>query len=65
MTRKQSAPPATTSSAPTTHITRDRVPYRELGANWLARRHTPEHRDPRLTRQLERLGYTVTLEAAA
>lgn len=46
------------------HITRDRVSYRELGPDWLARRHTPEHRARRLTRQLEALGYTVTLEAA-
>jgi transposase len=45
------------------HIVSDRVPYRELGPDWLARRHTPEHRARRLTRQLEQLGYTVTLNA--
>jgi transposase len=47
------------------HIVRDRVPFRELGADWLARRHSPEHRARRLVRQLEALGLTVTLEAAA
>ncbi len=47
------------------HITRDRVPFRELGADWLARRHSPEHRTRRLVRQLEALGHTVTLETAA
>src|SRR5436309_117777 len=47
------------------HIVRDRVPFRELGADWLARRHSVEHRTHRLVRQLEALGHTVTLEAAA
>ncbi len=47
------------------HITRDRVPFRELGPDWLARRHSPEHRTRRLLRQLEALGHTVTLEATA
>src|SRR6266540_1070772 len=47
------------------HITRDRVPFRELGADWLARRHSVEHRTRRLVRQLEALGHTVTLETAA
>jgi transposase len=47
------------------HITRDRVPFRELGPDWLARRHSVEHRTRRLVRQLEALGHTVTLEAAA
>jgi transposase len=47
------------------HITRDRVPFRELGADWLARRHSVEHRTRRLVRQLEALGHTVTLEATA
>jgi transposase len=37
------------------HITRDHVPYRELGPEWLARR---------LVKQLEALGHRVTLEAA-
>jgi transposase len=47
------------------HIVRDRVPYREPGPDWLARRHSVEHRTRRLVRQLEALGHKVTLEAAA
>ena len=47
------------------HITRDQVPFRELGPDWLARRHSVEHRTRRLIKQLEALGHTVTLEAAA
>ena len=46
------------------HIIRDRVPFRELGPDWLARRHSVEHRTRRLVRQLEALGHTVTIEAA-
>jgi transposase len=45
------------------HIVRDRVPYRELGADWSARRYSPEHRARRLVRQLEALGLKVTVEA--
>jgi hypothetical protein len=44
---------------------RDRVAFRELGADWLARRYSPEHRARRLVRQLEALGLKVTLEAAS
>jgi transposase len=47
------------------HIVRDRVPYRELGADWSARRSSPEHRARRLVRQLEALGLKVTVEAGA
>jgi transposase len=47
------------------HIARDRVPFRELGPDWLARRHSPEHRTRRLVKQLEALGHNVTLEGAA
>ena len=47
------------------YIVRDHVPYRELGPDWLARRHSPEHRTRRLVKQLEALGHHVTLEAAA
>jgi transposase len=47
------------------YIVRDRVPYRELGADWLARRNSPEHRTRRLVKQLEALGHRVTLETAA
>jgi transposase len=44
------------------HIVRDEVPYRELGSDWLRRRYSPEHRARRLARQIETLGYKVTLE---
>ena len=47
------------------HITRDQVPFRELGPDWLARRHSVEHRTRRLVKQPEALGHAVTLEAAA
>jgi transposase len=47
------------------HIVRDHVPFRELGPDWLARRHSPQHRTRRLVKQLEALGHTVTLEAAS
>jgi len=46
------------------HIVHERVPFRELGPDWLARRHSPEHRTRRLVKQLEALGHNVTLEAA-
>src|SRR5207244_2690935 len=36
-------------------------PYRDLGADYFSRRHSREHHARRLTRQLEALGYTVTL----
>jgi hypothetical protein len=44
------------------HIVRDQVPYRDLGPNWQRMRYSVEHRAKRLQRQLEALGYTVTLE---
>jgi transposase len=44
------------------HIVRDQVPFRELGPDWQRKRYAPEHRARRLQRQLEALGYTVTLE---
>jgi transposase len=47
------------------HIVRDRVPFRQLGPDRLARRHSVEHRTYRLVKQLEALGHTVTLEAAS
>jgi transposase len=47
------------------HIVHERVPFRELGPDWLARRHSPEHRTRRLVKQLEALGHNVTLETAA
>ena len=47
------------------HIVSERVPFRELGPDWLARRHSPEHRTRRLVKQLEALGHKVTLQGAA
>jgi transposase len=44
------------------HIVRDQVPYRDLGPDWQHRRYSPQHRARRLQRQLEALGYAVTLE---
>jgi transposase len=45
------------------HIVRDRIPYRELGADWHRRRHSAEHRTRRPVRQLEALGHKVTLDS--
>jgi transposase len=45
------------------HIVRDQVPFRELGPDWHCKRYSPAHRARRLQRQLEALGYTVTLQA--
>jgi transposase len=47
------------------HIVNDRVPFEELGADWLARRYSVEHRTARLVRQLEALGHNVTLRPTA
>jgi len=44
------------------HIVRDQVPFRELGPDWQKKRSSPEHRSRRLQRQIEALGYKVTLE---
>jgi transposase len=46
------------------YIVRDRVPFRELGPDWLRRRFSPEHRARRLQLQLEALGYKVTIQAS-
>ncbi len=45
------------------HIVRDQVPFRELGPDWQRKRYSAKHRARRLQRQLEALGYTVTLNA--
>jgi len=45
------------------HIVRDQVPFRELGPDWQRKRYSVEHRARRLQRQLEALGYTVTIDA--
>jgi len=47
------------------YIVKDRVPYRELGPDWQRKRYSVEHRARRLQRQLEALGFAVTLEQAA
>ena len=39
-------------------------PYRDLGPDWLAKRHDEAH-TRRLVAQLERLGHTVVLDPAA
>jgi transposase len=44
------------------HIVRDKVPFRELGPDWQRKRYSVEHRAQRLQRQLEALGYAVTIE---
>ena len=44
------------------HIVRDEVPFRELGPDWQKKRYSVEHRARRLQRQLETLGYKVTLD---
>jgi transposase len=44
------------------HIVRDQVPFRELGPDWQKKRYSVEHRARRLQRQLEALGYQVTVE---
>lgn len=46
------------------HVVKGEVEFRELGADWLASRNSPDHRTRRLVRQLEALGHKVTLEAA-
>jgi transposase len=39
--------------------------FEDLGADWFTSRQSPERRTRHLVSQLERLGYTVTIEAAA
>ena len=46
------------------YMLRDDEPYRELGADWLARRNDEAH-TRRLVAQLERLGHTVVLDPVA
>jgi transposase len=44
------------------HMLSRREPYRELGPDYFTRRHAPEQHARRLARQLQALGYKVTLE---
>jgi hypothetical protein len=46
------------------YVTRDGVEYRELGADYFERRHA-ERAVQRHVRQLQALGYRVTVEKAA
>lgn len=46
------------------HIVRNEVPFRELGEDWQRKRYSPEDRARRLQKQLEALGYWVTLSEA-
>jgi transposase len=47
------------------HVVNERVAFEDLGADWLARRYSIEHRTARLVRQLEALGHNVTLAQPA
>jgi transposase len=46
------------------HILHDHVPYQDLGADWFQKRR-PEAHARRLARQIEALGFTVTITPAA
>jgi transposase len=46
------------------HMLQRDEPYRDLGADWLARRNDEAH-TRRLVAQLEHLGHTVTLDPVA
>jgi transposase len=47
------------------HILSGGVDYRELGGDWFTRGTDPERRRTRLVKQLQELGYAVSLRAAA
>lgn len=47
------------------HILSNDLPYDELGNDWFERRKNPEIQKKRLMKQLEALGYDVTIESAA
>ena len=44
------------------HVLGQGVAHQELGDDSFQRRHSPEHYQRQLVRQLERLGHKVTLE---
>jgi transposase len=44
------------------HVLDQGVPYQELGEDYFQQRHSAEHYQRQLVRQLERLGHKVTLE---
>jgi transposase len=39
--------------------------YRELGADWITRRHSPEYQIAKLVKQIEKLGATITITLPA
>jgi hypothetical protein len=47
------------------HLLRTGECYQDLGDDYFVRRHDPQRQTRRLVHQLEQLGYTVTLAAAA
>ena len=47
------------------HILDRRQPYHDLGPDYFRRRHSREHQTRRLVRQIQALGYKVTLEEVA
>jgi transposase len=47
------------------HILDRQEPYHDLGADYFARRHDPERHARRLARQIQTLGYQVTIRPAA
>ncbi|WP_235463215.1 hypothetical protein [Frankia sp. BMG5.23] len=44
------------------HIVHDDTVYRDLGPEWMRRRHSTEAQQKRLVAQLEKLGLKVTIE---
>jgi transposase len=47
------------------HVLARQQPYAELGVDYFARRSDPEAHARRLAREIEKLGYTVTMEPKA
>jgi hypothetical protein len=58
-------PEPSDSSRRATYSSSARLPTLEMGADYYTKRHDPERQARRLTRQLEQLGYTVTIAPAA
>ncbi len=47
------------------HVLAEQKPYAELGVDYFTRRSDPEVHARRLAREIEKLGYTVTMEPKA
>jgi len=58
------SPSRTRSWSPPNHMLDRDEPYRDLGADWHARRNDEAH-TRRLVAQFERLGHTVVIDPAA